>query len=310
MASLDVSVEQPRDQAVTLCKEGVMVSYIGDSYSWGKYETDEGSVLYSLDLDTDWAEAGQPLYPVVSDDEGMRRLLLGGYPQSHLYGNADVDRYVTQAAVWIYEHGEGSLADDFKNGSDPYGLMDGYIIPLVNKAREAEGVKSGRGWTLLQCADGAVSDGGEGEFSSPAITVDAPAESIVSVELGDSMDKMGAYVVDDRGDERYNFGDGERLWVRIPSAAAISMEDVGLTATAEVREPYVVSYRTSLDDNYEHLVGLNDEPVLITARLIIPVDSFVGRLGSAGLFMGFVLFVVIVCIAFRSVALRRRRSGN
>lgn len=310
MASLVVSVEQSNDRAVTLRRGGVTVSYVGDTYSWGKYETEEGMVLYSLELDTDWAEAGQILYPVVSDDEGVRQLLLGGYPQSHLYGNADVDRYVTQAAIWIYEYGEESLSDGFVNGDDPYDLMEGYILPLVNKAREADDASSGWRWALLQCADGTVSDSGEGEFSSPVITVDAPSESVVSVELGDSLDKIGAYIVDNRGDERYSFGDGEQLWVRIPSTEVVAMEDIDLTATTEVREPHLVSYRTSLDDNYEHLVGLSDDSVLITARLSIPVDSFVGRIGSAGLFVGFALFVVIVGIAFRSVALRRRHSGN
>ena len=240
----------------------------------------------------------------------MQQLLYGGYPQSHLYGNADVDRYVTQAAIWIYEHGEETLSDSFVNGGDPYRLLDRYILPLVNKAREADDASSGRGWTLLQCADGVVSDGGEGEFSSPAICVDAPSESVVSVELGDSLGKIGAYIVDDRGDERYTFGDGEQLWVRIPSAAAASIEGVDLTATAEVREPHVVSYRTSLDDNYEQLVGLSDDPALITARLSISVDSFAGRLGAAGLFMGVALFVVFIGIAFRSVVVRRRHSGN
>ena len=111
---------------ISVDREGVMVSYIGENYKWAKFRTSDGKVAYCMDLGKSWPERKTDLSLVGEGDAGLTYILSNGYPYKSIVGNDDQDRFITQAAVWWYlsDTGQtGKLSDDFTtNAADPYGL--------------------------------------------------------------------------------------------------------------------------------------------------------------------------------------------
>ncbi len=112
-----------------------MVSYIGENYAWANYETVDGDIVYSYDLEP-WIGKADHVVSSGYADAGVSYILENGYPNSTLYGNDAVDRYITQAAIFLYANAE-DIDEDYIHGDDPYGLMEGYIAPLVEEASRA-----------------------------------------------------------------------------------------------------------------------------------------------------------------------------
>lgn len=128
---------------------GVMVSYIGENYRWAKYEIDEVAA-YDIDLSSSWSPKESQMILVAYGDSGLTYLLAHGYPYAPIYGNSDVDRFITQAAVWWYlaELGINSLSKSFiSEAPDPYGLRF-LIRRLVDAARDMRNMNVGGVYTI------------------------------------------------------------------------------------------------------------------------------------------------------------------
>lgn len=129
----------------SLRRTGVMVSYIGESYKWAKYDLD-GKPAYEFDIAGDWSPKAAELRLLYQGDSGLTYILAHGYPYNSLYGNDDVDRFITQAAIWWYlsELGVNGLSEDFKvKSADPYKLRP-IIEGLVQSALVARDGNSGQ----------------------------------------------------------------------------------------------------------------------------------------------------------------------
>lgn len=116
---------------------GVMVSYIGETYRWAKYEIN-GTAAYDIDISSSWSPKESRMALVGYGDSGLAYILAHGYPYMPVYGNADVDRFITQAAIWWYlaDLGINSLSNSFLSSApDPYGLRD-HIKRLVEAAKD------------------------------------------------------------------------------------------------------------------------------------------------------------------------------
>ena len=128
---------------------GVMVSYIGENYRWAKYEIDKVAA-YDIDLSSSWSPKESQMILVGYGDPGLTYLLAHGYPYAPIYGNSDVDRFITQAAVWWYlaELGINSLSNSFiSEAPDSYGLRF-HIRRLVDAARDMRNMNVGSVYTI------------------------------------------------------------------------------------------------------------------------------------------------------------------
>lgn len=139
-------------------RTGVTVSYIGEGNRWGKYEVD-GTVAYDVDIRSDWAPKKGELVLYGVGDSGLASILVHGYPHAPLRAGGDIDRFITQAAVWWYLrdcYGIGAISENFtKTDADPYNLRK-LIMALVNQAKEARcksdnGIYSFGGKQLAAC---------------------------------------------------------------------------------------------------------------------------------------------------------------
>ncbi|WP_273446604.1 thioester domain-containing protein [Thermophilibacter provencensis] len=122
----------------TVVRDGITVSYIGEKNRWAKYRV-EGAVAYDLDLSSPWSPVTDTMGLVGYGESGLAHLLAHSYPYAPLYGNAEVDRFITQAAIWWYlsDLGINTLSEDLKSTSpDPYGLRP-HIRRLVDAAMAA-----------------------------------------------------------------------------------------------------------------------------------------------------------------------------
>lgn len=129
-------------------QDGVMRSYIGtgaNEYRWAKYVSEEGTILYCLDLDMKWFGNGETASSVeVLHDNGLRYLLASGYPNVKLYDGGDIDRFITQAAVWKYQLSKAKrklseMPFDRDACFEAYTGIRDIISFLVCKARIADG---------------------------------------------------------------------------------------------------------------------------------------------------------------------------
>lgn len=121
-----------------LYRKGVMVSYIGSSYKWAKYDL-LNRAAYDVNSLGEWPAKESDTYVIGIGDYGLCHILSGGYPFRSICGNDDVDRFITQAAVWWYlsDKGIGNLSNCFKeSSSDPYFLRP-EIKKLVEDAHTA-----------------------------------------------------------------------------------------------------------------------------------------------------------------------------
>lgn len=121
-----------------LSRRGVMVSYIGENYKWAKYDLDS-KPAYDADMAGDWPPKEADARLVGYGDAGIFYILSNGYPFASIRGNNDLDRFITQAAVWSYmaDMGIGGrFSTDFtRDSADPYSIRR-EIETLVKQAHE------------------------------------------------------------------------------------------------------------------------------------------------------------------------------
>ena len=236
--------------SVTIDREGVMTSYIGENYKWAKFRTSDGKVAYCLDLAKKWPERSTNVSLVGEGDAGLTYILANGYPYKSIKDGGDQDRFITQAAVWWYlsDTGQtGKLSDDFTtNAADPYGLRS-YIQKLVNDAKNA---KSGANPTLnVNVSNSNMDLSSDGNyFVSESITPSLSGASTYKVSVSGAPN--GTTVTNVNGKSQSTFKSGEAFQVRIPANALgqtttikVTVSATGATTKAYIYQPSDTSYQ-------------------------------------------------------------------
>ena len=229
---------------ISVDREGVMVSYIGENYKWAKFRTSDGKVAYCMDLGKTWPERKTDLSLVGEGDAGLTYILSNGYPYKSIVGNDDQDRFITQAAVWWYlsDTGQtGKLSDDFTtNAADPYGLRS-YIQKLVSDAKNAKASSAPTLDVKVNNSDMSLSSDGN-YFISEEITPTLTGTSSYKVSVSGA--PSGTTITNASGQSQTTFKSGEKFQVRIPSNALgqtttikVTVSATGATSKAYVYQP-------------------------------------------------------------------------
>ena len=229
---------------ISVDREGVMVSYIGENYKWAKFRTSDGKVAYCMDLGKSWPERKTDLSLVGEGDAGLTYILSNGYPYKSIVGNDDQDRFITQAAVWWYlsDTGQtGKLSDDFTtNAADPYGLRS-YIQKLVSDAKNAKVSSAPTLDVKVNNSDMSLSSDGN-YFISEEITPTLTGTSSYKVSVSGA--PSGTTITNTSGQSQTTFKSGEKFQVRIPSNALgqtttikVTVSATGATSKAYVYQP-------------------------------------------------------------------------
>lgn len=229
---------------ISVDREGVMVSYIGENYKWAKFRTSDGKVAYCMDLGKSWPERKTDLSLVGEGDAGLTYILSNGYPYKSIVGNDDQDRFITQAAVWWYlsDTGQtGKLSDDFTtNAADPYGLRS-YIQKLVSDAKNAKASSAPTLDVKVNNSDMSLSSDGN-YFISEEITPTLTGSSSYKVSVSGA--PSGTTITNTSGQSQTTFKSGEKFQVRIPSNALgqtttikVTVSATGATSKAYVYQP-------------------------------------------------------------------------
>ena len=229
---------------ISVDREGVMVSYIGENYKWAKFRTSDGKVAYCMDLGKSWPERKTDLSLVGEGDAGLTYILSNGYPYKSIVGNDDQDRFITQAAVWWYlsDTGQtGKLSDDFTtNAADPYGLRS-YIQKLVSDAKNAKVSSAPTLDVKVNNSDMSLSSDGN-YFISEEITPTLTGTSSYKVSVSGA--PSGTTITNTSGQSQTTFKSGEKFQVRTPSNALgqtttikVTVSATGATSKAYVYQP-------------------------------------------------------------------------
>ena len=229
---------------ISVDREGVMVSYIGENYKWAKFRTSDGKVAYCMDLGKTWPERKTDLSLVGEGDAGLTYILSNGYPYKSIVGNDDQDRFITQAAVWWYlsDTGQtGKLNEDFTtNAADPYGLRS-YIQKLVSDAKNAKASSAPTLDVKVNNSDMSLSSDGN-YFISEEITPTLTGTSSYKVSVSGA--PTGTTITNTSGQSQTTFKSGEKFQVRIPSNALgqtttikVTVSATGATSKAYVYQP-------------------------------------------------------------------------
>ena len=266
ISSIGQTLAAPNNVSVN--REGVMVSYIGENYKWAKFITSDGKVAYCMDLAKKWPEKTTKVTVAGEADNGVRYILENGYPNKSIYGNKDVDRFITQAAIWWYLADTGQTAtldDDFTtNSADPYGLRD-LIKNLVAGAKNAGDVASVSLNVNASNTNMNLSDDGN-YFVSDEISVEVSGASTYTVELSGAPE--GATVTDTNGNSKTTFNAGENFLVKVPTnviAESLNLK-VNVTASNTVNKAYILK---PSDDSYQRLTALYPEEQKVTKSVTL-----------------------------------------
>ena len=260
--------------SVTIDREGVMTSYIGENYKWAKFRTSDGKVAYCLDLAKKWPERSTNVSLVGEGDAGLTYILANGYPYKSIKDGGDQDRFITQAAVWWYlsDTGQtGKLSDDFTaNAADPYGLRS-YIQKLVNDAKNA---KSGANPTLnVNVSNSNMDLSSDGNyFVSESITPSLSGASTYKVSVSGAPN--GTTVTNVNGKSQSTFKSGEAFQVRIPANALGQTTTIKVTVSATGATTKAYIYQPS-DSSYQRVAVLytDNTDLSKTINLTAKVDK-------------------------------------
>lgn len=143
LAKQEVSCKStPERKCMQVISDGVLKAFIGTGeYRFTKLSLDDGTIAYCFELGRNWPETGMTATVDAVASPGLCYILRAGYPNKKIFDNGDLDRYITQAAVWLFQykmHGGPSVSDDFLNGKEAYTGIHNEIDKLVNTAISIE----------------------------------------------------------------------------------------------------------------------------------------------------------------------------
>ncbi len=233
-------------------------SYIGtegkDEYQWAKFITSDGKIAYCMDVDKKWPDAGTNMSLDGEANAGIKYILEHGYPNKKMIDGGEIDRFITQAAVWWYLHdiGQGTISEVLTTtGAEAYTGTRDNIKSLVAGAKKA-------GSTAKASLDVDVNNSNmtlssdKKYYESVSITPSLSGASTYKVSVSGA---TGAIVTTTAGNTQSEFKAGDKFIIKVPASSInkTTTLSVKVSATYTTNKAYIFKPG---DTSYQRVVAL------------------------------------------------------
>lgn len=250
-------------QTITVNQEGIMKSFIGteqDGFRWAKYRSAEGIVAYCMDVNKKWPESSLNMTLVGDADAGIEYILSNGYPNKKIYDKGDVDRFITQGAIWWYlsNKGEGAVSEVLtKTGAEAYTGIREKMQNLVNNAMNARKSSTNVDLTVrVAGTDMSISSDKKYFVSNQVITTLTGSNKYKVTVSGAS----GAISTTVSGEAKSEFSASEKFLVKVPVSSITKTTTLNVKVTAVGSVTSAKVYKPD-NDELQRVVALVTEDV-------------------------------------------------
>lgn len=218
---------------MTVKREAVMESYIGDNNGFTSYVTTDGTIVYCMDLDKPGATTGTGYKYITNGDAGLLYLMENGYPNKKITNRNEIDRYITQSAVWWYLSDIGQTAKmnvAFQTTDrEAYKGIRDEIKKLVAGAKNAKAQASSIKIQNSKTSLSLTSDEKYYESSVMSVNLSGAQTYTITVSGG----TKGTIVTDENGSAKSEFKANEKFKIRIPSNELTASANIVVKASAQ-----------------------------------------------------------------------------
>ncbi len=219
--------------SMTVKREAVMESYIGNENGFTSYITTDGTIVYCMDLEKAGATTGTKYTYSTDGDAGLLYIMENGYPNKKITNRNEIDRYITQSAVWWYLSDTGQTAkmsEAFQTTDrEAYPGIRDEIKKLVNGAKNAKKqdfvLNLQTSNTTMKLTDD------EQYYESSTLTATVTGDKTYKVTVSGGTN--GTIVTDENGNAKSEFKSGEKFKIMIPSNELNNTLQLTVTASAE-----------------------------------------------------------------------------
>ena len=295
------AAEAPK--SMTVKREAVMESYIGNDNGFTSYVTTDGTIVYCMDLDKAGATSGTGYTYSANADAGLLYIMENGYPNKSITNRNEIDRYITQSAVWWYLSDTGQTAQMSKafqtTDKEAYAGIRDEIKKLVNGAKEAKAQNYAIDLQTSNTNLKLTEDEKYYESSALSATVTGSDTYKVTVSGG----TKGTIVTDENGNAKNEFKSNEKFKIRIPSNELDSAIQLTVKVSSEgsksaaVFTPSDASFQRVVSsevytNNVEDTAILSVTPTGDTPGVEITVPNTSANIPLIILGVGFALIIV------------------
>ena len=248
--------------SVNVNQAGVMGGYLvqgedANYWNWAKLSTSDGKVAYCIDIPKSWP-SGDMMNKTDSVDGGLAYILENGYPNKKIVDGGDLDRYITQGAIRIYEGDTSFLGATDTTGQNIKEKMQALANAASSHTSSASNisVNANKNMTLS-----------DGYYVSSTITPTVSGASTYNVSLEGA--PSGATVTSTSGQAKNTFSAGEGFIVKVPSSS------VGSSSTFNVKvsingKSYVFA---PTDSSIQRVIALYEDEVVKEAKTSLTITS-------------------------------------
>ena len=233
------------------------------------FTTTDGKILYCLDNLKPALLSGQTASDNGEADDGILYILRNGYPNKKITGNNEMDKYITQAAVWWYmddtNQGSNKLSDEFRNATttDINDLIP-RIKSLVASAKTYKNSQEKPTISVSLDSNALALTSDSKYYESHPIKVNVTdASNYSAIFTGGTANTA---IVNTNGTPATTFKAGESFKVRIPASELKEKTEINIKVTANGVEQVAKIYKNS-DDKYQRVIGLYDESIPVSQSL-------------------------------------------
>lgn len=231
--SFNPCVNAEEVKTMTVKREAVMESYIGDDNAFTSYITTDGTIVYCMDLDKPGATTGTVYNYSKAGDAGLLYLIQNGYPNKKITNRNEIDRYITQSAIWWYLSDTGQTAKmstKFQTtDKEAYEGIRDHIKKLVNGAKAAK--QSTFNINLQNNSNQLNLSDDEKYYDSELLSVSLLGATKYTVVVSNA--PQGTIITDESGTAKNEFNSNEKFKVRVPSSGLTSSSNISVKVLAD-----------------------------------------------------------------------------
>jgi len=284
------------------------------------FTTTDGKVIYCLDNLKPALLSGQTASDSGEADDGVLYILQNGYPNKKITGNNEMDKYITQAAIWWYmddtNQGSNKLSDEFRNATktDINDLIP-RIKSLVASAKTYKNNQAKPTVTASLNNDTLALTSDNKYYESQPINVKVTgANNYSAIFTGGTANTT---IVNASGAPTTTFKAGESFKVRIPADELTGKTEISIKVAANGVEQVAKVYKTS-DEKYQRVVGLFDKDIPVSQSLkltaspentsiVVEVPNTSANILMISIIMGMLIIIGGVgLIAYRSKKIHQK----